>query len=214
MAEAQSPNSLTDEEKAQGWRLLFDGKTGNGWRGFRKDALPEGWQVRDGSLARVEKAGDIITEDQFDNLELALEWKISEGGNSGIFFRVTEEEDQVWRTGPEMQVLDNDRHRDGKNPLTMVGSNYAMHAPPADFSAPVGKWNQVRILVDGNHVEYWLNGKKTVEYELFSDDWEARVAKCKFAKMPNYGRAPKGHVALQDHGDMVWFRNIKIRPLS
>ncbi len=209
-------NLLSDAERRAGWRLLFDGKTTNGWRGFRKNYMPNGWRVVDGCLTRVGTGGDIITEDQFDNFELKLEWRISAGGNSGIFYRVTEGDDKkwVWRTGPEMQVLDNAEHADGQNPKTSAGANYALHAPVRDVTEPVGLFNKVRIIVDGGHVEHWLNGVKIVQYDLGSEAWETLVKNSKFKSLPDYGRMKKGHIALQDHGDKVWYRNIKIRPLA
>lgn len=209
-------NELTAKEKAAGWRLLFDGRTTNGWRGFRKKEFPAGWEVRDGCLTHVSGGGDIITVEQFENYELALEWKISPGGNSGIFYHVQELDglNYVWETGPEMQVLDNAAHADGRNPLTSAGANYALHAPPRDSTAPVGEFNRVRIVCRGDHVEHWLNDVKCVEYDLGSPAWTKLVEGSKFKSMPNYGKFRKGHIALQDHGDLVWYRNVKIRPLK
>jgi hypothetical protein len=206
-------NTLTPAERAAGWRLLFDGRTLAGWRGFKTEAPPDGWKAVDGSLSREAPGGDIVTVDRFDSFELRLEWKIAEGGNSGIFFRVADDGDYVWSTGPEMQVLDNARHADGKDPKTSAGSNYALHAPSRDVTRPVGEWNAARIVVKGPHVEHWLNDVKLLEYELGSADWEARVQASKFKAMPGYGRSTTGRIALQDHGDPVWFRDIKIRPL-
>ena len=208
-------NVLTDEQKAAGWRLLFDGQTTNGWHGYGKDHFPAGWVVQNGCLVRVGPGGDIVTDEEFDNFELELEWRISAGGNSGIFFRVGEGPPYrwVWETGPEMQVLDNAEHPDGQNPLTSAGSNYALHAPLRDVTQPLGFFNQVRIVADGPHIEHWLNGVKIVEYEIGSPRWERLVADSKFAKMPHYGRLTKGRIALQDHGDQVWYRNIKVRRL-
>ncbi len=210
----ETQNVLTEQEQADGWKLLFDGQSTDAWRGFQKDQFPEGWQVVDGTIHRVDKAGDIITKEQFSDFELQVDWKVAGPGNSGIFFRVSEDEDAVWKTGPEMQILNNDVHKDGQNPLTRAGSNYALHAPAKEVVKPVGEWNHVRILVQGSHVELWLNGEQTVEYEIGSDDWNRRVAESKFSKFPNYGLVKTGHIALQDHGDPVWFRNIKIRPLD
>jgi hypothetical protein len=213
--EQAAPNTLTEQEAADGWKLLFDGNDpSKHWRGFRKDEFPAGWVVDGDAIHRADKAGDIITREPFGDLELKLDWKVDGPGNSGIFFRVSEDEDTVWKTGPEMQVLNDDVHPDGKNPLTRAGSNYALHAPAADACKPVGEWNHVHIVVKGSHVELWLNEQKVVEYELFSEDWERRVAESKFSKFPNYGRVERGHLALQDHGDPVWFRNIKVRPLD
>jgi hypothetical protein len=211
---ARTPNTLTETERSKGWRLLFDGRTTNGWRGFRQESMPEGWQVGNGMLARVAQAGDIVTTEQYGSFELALEWRVGPGGNSGIFFHVTEDNDYVWQTGPEMQILDNAGHRDGQNAETSTGSNYALHAPARDVARPAGEWNEVRLVVRGDHVEHWLNGEKIVEYELGSEDWKARVAASKFATMPGYGRNRRGHIALQDHGDPVQFRSIRIRPLD
>jgi hypothetical protein len=207
-------NTLADHERAEGWRLLFDGRTTDGWRGFRRDAMPDGWQVVDGALTRVAAGGDIITIDQFESFELALDWKVSPGGNSGIFFGVTEDADYVWQTGPEYQILDDEGHRDGLTPETSAGSNYALHAPAAALARPAGEWNSARLVVRGNHVEHWLNGEKIVSYEIRSEEWKALVAASKFRDMPGYGQARRGHIALQDHGDHVAFRNVRIRVLD
>jgi hypothetical protein len=154
-----------------------------------------------------------MTVDQYSDFELQLEWKIAKGGNSGIMFWATEDDEYAWKTGPEMQVLDNVAHKDGLDPRTSAGSNYALHAPTQNVAQPAGEYNQARLLAKGTHIEHWLNGVKIVEYEIGSPDWEARVAASKFATMPKYGRNRKGHIVLQDHGDKVWYRNIKIRPL-
>ena len=212
--EPEPRNYLTAEEKAAGWRLLFDGQTAAGWRGYKKDHFPDGWIVKDGCLVRVGPGGDIATRDEFDNFELSLEWRIAAAGNSGIFYRVNERFGWPWESGPEMQVLDNAEHADGRNPKTSAGSNYALHAPVRDATHPIGFFNKVRIVADGSHVEYWLNGVKVVEYELWSDEWKKLVADSKFKKWPNYGLVKKGRIVLQDHGDEVWYRNIKIRPLG
>jgi hypothetical protein len=211
---ASKVNTVSSEERASGWRLLFDGQTTKGWRGFKQQTMPDGWQAADGTLARVNKAGDIITDEEFDSFELSIDWKISPGGNSGIFYRATEDVDPIYEGAPEYQVLDNTTHHDGQSPLTSAGSDYALYPPARDVTRPVGQWNVTRIIVNGNHVEHWMNGEKLLEYELGSADWKERVAKSKFATMPNYGKAARGHIGLQDHGDPVWYRNIKIRPLS
>jgi len=210
-AESGSAPSVTQQDA--GWRPLFDGQTTNGWREFRKPGIRDGWRVVDGALTRVAEGGDIITTDQFTNFELALEWKVAPGGNSGIFYRVSEEGQSVWETGPEMQILDDERHADGKSRLTSAGSNYALYGAPAGLVKPAGEWNAARLLVNGNHVEQWLNGTKVVEFELGSADWEEKVRASKFAALPRYGRERSGHIALQDHGDWVAFREIRIRVL-
>jgi len=195
------------------WRVLFDGETLTGWRTYQRDDVRDGWAVVDGYLTLVGAGGDIITEDQFANFELELEWNISPGGNSGIFFRATEETDRIYETAPEMQVLDDARHANGTDPLTSAGANFGLYAAPEGIVKPAGEWNAVRIVVDGARVEHWLNGEKVVEYELWSRDWEAKIANSKFVEWPGYGRASRGHIGLQDHGDWVAYRNIRIRDL-
>ncbi len=206
-------NTLTQAERAAGWRLLFDGQTTQGWRGYHLDSMPSGWKAVDGALTRVGEGGDIITTDQFANFELTAEWKVAPGGNSGIMYRVTEEYDYSYKTGPEMQVLDDSGHADGKSRLTAAGSDYALYPSPPGVVNPAGQWNQARIVVNGNHVEHWLNGVKVVEYELGSTDWAARVKASKFVQWADYGLAKTGHIALQDHGDWVAYRNLKIKVL-
>lgn len=204
---------LTAEEQAAGWRLLFDGGTPAEWRGYRRDAMPQGWQVVEGALTRVDSAGDIVTRDQYSDFELELEWKVEKGGNSGIFYRVSEDFEYPWQSGPEMQVLDDARHPDGKSPLTSAGALYGLYPAQRGVVHPAGEWNAVRIVVQGNRVEHWLNGIKLVAAEIGSPDWKARLARSKFAKMPGYGRNRSGHIGLQDHGDRVAYRAIKIRVL-
>ncbi len=206
-------NVLTDEEREAGWELLFDGDTLEHWRGFRREDAPEGWSVVDGTISRAGPGGDLITRETYEDFELSLEWRISRGGNSGIFFRVTEDYGATWQTGPEMQVLDNGIHRDGGSSLTSAGANYALHAPARDVTRPVGQYNHAVIKVWDDHVEHWLNGEKIVEYKLASPQWERLVAESKFVQMPSYGRAESGHLALQDHGDPVYYRNVKVRRL-
>ena len=197
------------------WHPLLENNAAEAWRGFRSETLPAGWQMVDGALTRVGAGGDIITREQYDNFELELEWKVAPGGNSGVFFHVVEDSTlrYVWQTGPEMQILDNERHADGKLPQTSAASNFALHAPVKNVARAAGEWNQARLVVKGARVEHWLNGEKVVEYDLWSDDWKQRVANSKFKDMPRYGLAPSGHIALQDHGDWVAFRNIRIRRL-
>lgn len=220
---AQEPvhNRLTPEEAAAGWRLLFDGGTLAGWRGYRMENVPPGWSVADGTLAftpvprdaaqQRAPAADLITMDTFADFDLSLEWRVGSGGNSGVFFRVAETQQAPYWSGPEMQILDDAGHPDGRNPKTSAGANYGLHAPAEDVARPAGEWNQARIVVRGPRVEHWLNGVRIVSYELWSDDWRRLVGASKFGKWPDYGMAPSGHVGLQDHGDPVWFRNVKIR---
>lgn len=208
---AQRPNTLTAAEKSAGWRLLFDGTTLGGWRGFTSPQPPAGWRAVDGALMRGDGGGDLMTVDQFGDFELRFEWRIAVGGNSGIMFRVTGTGAQTYETGPEFQVLDNAGHADGKDATTSAGSNYALHPPVRDVTKPTGEWNDARLLVRGAHVEHRMNGVKLLEYELWSPDWEARVKASKFAAWPGYGRAKRGHIVLQDHGDQVSYRNLRIK---
>ena len=208
-------NTLTPDERAAGWRLLFDGKTTAGWRGWKMDSLPSGWQVVDGTLKRVKPAADIITKEKFRNFELSLEWNIAKNGNSGIFYRASEDpgDNAIYWSAPEMQVLDDAGHPDGQSRLTAAGADYGLYPSPAGVVKPPGQWNQVRLVVNGNHVEHWLNGVKVVQYELGSPDWEAKVKASKFAPHPRYGRNAEGYIGLQEHEYPVAFRNIKIRVL-
>jgi hypothetical protein len=166
-----------------------------------------------GELTRVGAGGDIVTVDEYGDFELELEWKVAPGGNSGIMYRVTETAANSYESGPEMQVLDDSGHADGRSRLTSAGSAYGLYPAPAGVVKPAGEWNAVRLVVNGNHVEHWLNGQKVVDYELGSPDWEAKVKASKFAEWPGYGRAARGRIALQDHGDRVAYRNIRIREL-
>ncbi len=207
-------NTLTSIEQQEGWRLLFDGRTTAGWRGYRRETVPPGWKVVNGSLVRAAAdAGDIITIERFRDFRLALDWKVSDGGNSGIFYRATEEGDYIWQSASEMQVLDDARHADGRSPLTSAGSNFALYPAPRGAVRPAGEWNSAELIVDGTHVEHWLNGVKLLQFELTSPEWSQRVSNSKFAAMPLYGRAAEGYIGLQDHGDRVEFRNIRIRIL-
>lgn len=214
--QAAAPNTLTEAERAAGWRLLFDGRTTQGWRGYQLDSMPAGWAVVDGALTRVGRTRDIMTVDQFGDFELVLEWRLDpaqERGNSGIFYRAVEGPQQIYFSAPEMQILDDASHPDGGSPLTSTGSNYGLDAPPPGLPKPLGEWNTTRIVIRDNRVEHWLNGTKAVEYVLGSPEWAAKVAASKFAQWPEYGKASRGHIGLQEHGSRVAFRNIKIREL-
>ena len=195
------------------WRSLFDGKTTNGWRGFRQKTMPGGWQVVDGALTRVSKSTDIVTIDEFGDFELTLEWNAAPNGNSGIFYRVTEDDDVMWHGAPEYQVIDN-HYPEPIKKVQEAGANYDMHPPLRDATKPIGTWNQTRILVNGAHVEHWLNGVKVVEYELWSPDWERRYKESTFKDYPRYARAKRGHIGLQEHDSKVAYRNIRIRELQ
>ncbi len=193
-------NSLSAAEKDAGWRLLFDGKSTAGWRAYGADTMPTGWQAVDGSLTRVSRAADIITKEQFGDFELALDWKLEPGGNSGLFYRAVEGLEWIYMGAPEYQLLDDAGHNDGKNPLTSAGSLWGLYAVPRGVVKPGGEWNTTRVIARGTHVEHWLNGQKVVEYEQGSPDFSKRVAGAKFAAWPQFAKAMRGHIGLQEHG--------------
>jgi Domain of Unknown Function (DUF1080) len=198
------------------WKTLFDGTSLDAWRGYKSDKVPEGWKIVDGTLYKDTRVADLVSKDEFGDFELTIDWKISEGGNAGIFYRGTEEYEHIYWTAPEYQLLDNDKAGDSKSPLTRAAAAYALYPPAASARPkPVGEWNTTRIIAKGAHVEHWLNGTKAVAYELWSPDWEAKVKASKFKDWPNYGRAKKGRFALQgDHEGTLAFRNIRVRELK
>ncbi|MDP6408225.1 MAG: DUF1080 domain-containing protein [Planctomycetota bacterium] len=213
----QEPNTLSEVERAAGWTLAFDGRTHAGWRRFRGEGFPEGgWAVEEGSLHKLAGAGggDLVSERGYQDFEFAFEWKVASGANSGIMYRVSEERGNTWETGPEYQILDDTGHHDGRRAETSAASLYAMIAPEPSVLKPVGEWNSGRILVVGNHVEHWLNGARVVAFELHDEAWKELIEGCKFKNMPGFGKERRGHIALQDHGDDVWYRNLKIRDLD
>ena len=211
---AAQTNTLTAAERAAGWRLLFDGTTTTGWRGYKQSTMPNGWRVEGGTLTKSDGTEDILTTDQFGDFELAIDWRIGTGGNSGIFYRGSEEFERVYWSAPEYQLLDDANARDGRNRLTSAASAYGLYAAPAGILKPAGEWNSTRIIARGAHVEHWLNGQKVVQYELWSPDWEAKVKASKFNAWPKYGRGKSGYIAIQgDHEGVLALRNIKIRAL-
>ncbi|MEX0692379.1 MAG: DUF1080 domain-containing protein [Gemmatimonadales bacterium] len=195
------------------WIPLFDGQTTTGWRGFRSDSAPSGWVVQDSTLMRVGGGGDLMTVDQYADFELELEWRVQACGNSGVMFRVDETAPRTYHSGAEMQILDDACHPDGQNPLTSAGANFGLHPAPRGVVRPAGEWNQARLRVDSAHVQHWLNDSLIVDYQLWSPEWEELVRNSKFVEWPTYGRATRGHIVLQDHGDTVAYRNIRIRIL-
>lgn len=206
--------TLTAAERADGWKLLFDGKSLAGWRGYKTEKPSGGWRVYEGGLlVRLGGGGDLMTVEQYGDFDMRFDWKITEYGNSGVIYRVGTTEPYPWHTGPEYQILDNARHPDGKNPITSAGSNYAVNEPTKDVTKPVGEWNEGRIVARGNRIEHWLNGVKIVDYEIGSADWTARVKASKFGKIPAYATVQRGHIALQDHDSVVIYRNVKIKAL-
>lgn len=223
------PNTLSEKEKADGWMLLFDGKTSNGWRGYRKDSFPSDWKVEDGTIhmtasgrgeAGSKNGGDILYDKKFKNFDLKLEWKISTGGNSGIFY-LGQESDKyahLYETAPEMQILDNERHPDaqlGKDGNRQAGSLYDLYPAKPQNAKPAEEWNQVEIIVYNGTVVHKQNGENVVEYHLWTPKWNEDVAASKFPVLnPSWADvANEGYFGLQDHGDDVWFRNIKIKEL-
>jgi len=199
------------------WQVLFDGKNTEHWRGFGKEDFPnDNWEVENNTLKTIpglKNTLDIITKEKYQNFELELEWKVSKAGNSGIFYFASESQSYIWQSAPEMQVLDNDNHPDGKNPLTSAGSLFALIAPNNGKTKSVGKFNKAKIKVLKNRVEHWLNGEKILEYVYQSNAMWELVAKSKFKDMPYFGKTTIGHIGLQHHGEEVWYRNIRIRKL-
>jgi len=199
---------------ADGWRALFDGKSLDAWRGWGSRGIPPGWHIVGERLAKEGEVDDLVTREQFGNFELELDWKIGKGGNSGIFYRGTREYDHIYWSAPEYQLLDDVFARDGRSRLTSAAAAYGIYPSPAGALKPFGEWNSSRIVVNGAHVEHWLNGVKVVEYELWSADWKARVAASKFSKYPRYGLAKRGYIGIQgDHDGTLAVRNIRIREL-
>jgi hypothetical protein len=199
------------------WQVLFDGKSTASWRGFRRDTFPaKCWIVEDGSLRTVAGCDesdrvDIITREKYKNFELELEWKVAPGANSGIIYLISEDEDQTWKTGPEMQVLDDEKHQDGKDPKRSAASLYDLIAPTGKVLRPVGQFNKARVVVNNGHVEHWLNGSKVLAYDLTGDSTKQMIAQSKFKTFTRFGLNTEGYIALQYHGDDVWFRNVRIQ---
>lgn len=225
---ATAHNTLSAEEEAAGWRLLWDGKTTDGWRSARREEFPTaGWEVKDGLLiinetggGEASAAGDIISREKFSDFELSVDFKITEGANSGIkiFVDPAINKGEGSAIGPEFQILDDERHPDAKlgtNGNRTIGSLYDMMTAPADKKVnPIGEWNNARILSDGKKVTFWLNGEKTVEFERGSKAWRDTVEASKYKVWPAFGELPEGHILLQDHGNLVFFRNVKIRDFA
>lgn len=227
-----TPNTLSEAEKAEGWQLLFDGTTKNGWHVYNEGSDGAAWKVEDGTLhfdpskgkIRDPKTGkdsitvgggDITTNEEFENFHLSLEWKLNPSGNSGIIFFVKEEpkyERSYW-TGLEMQVLDNNGHKDGQIEKHRAGDLYDLVKGAPEAVNPVGEWNQVEIIANNGALEFRMNGTKIVSTTLWDDNWKKMVAGSKFKQWPDFGTYKKGKIALQDHGDPVWYRNIKIKKL-
>lgn len=205
----------------KGWVKLFDGKTTNGWHTYGKTSVGNGWKAEDGALHLDPKAvkkdgGDLVTDKEYGNFHLKLQWKVAPKSNSGIIFFIHEELPKygnTYSTGPEMQVLDNDGHPDGKILKHRAGDLYDLVKSSSESVKPVGEWNKAEIISNHGMLEFKLNGISIVKTSLWTDEWKALIAGSKFAKWSNFGTYPSGKISLQDHGDEVWYRNIKIKEL-
>lgn len=212
-------NALSKKEKKAGWHLLFNGKNLDGWHTYLKDKPTSAWRIDDGAImldhSNDAEGGDLVTNDEFENFELSLEWKISPEGNSGILFNVHEDPKfrRTYFTGPEMQVLDNEKASDNKRPDHLAGSLYDLIACDPSTVHPAGEWNKVKIRLDQGHLTFWMNGKKVVETQMWTPDWDKMIANSKFKQWKPFATFHKGHIALQDHGHQVWYKNIRIRRL-
>ncbi len=220
-------NTLTKEEAAEGWSLLFDGETTSGWRGFKLDKFPDkGWYAVDGALmieysgtGEAGSAGSIITEKKYSNYDLKIDWKISPGGNSGIFLNANESEKYttIWHTAHEIQVIDDFGydavHGYVMNVRQISGAYYDMYTPKRAAAKVQGEWNEARIKMENGHLQHWLNNMLLIDVQLWTPEWEERVSKSKFNVFPDFGLAKEGHIGLQDHGQQVWYRNIRIKEL-
>lgn len=208
----QAQNTLTPQETRQGFKLLFDGKSTAGWHNFKATGVGPGWTISDGALTSTDPgtAGDIVTDEKFDWFELLIDYKITPGGNSGIMYRCADDGDAIWHSGPEIQLYDNPSDPE----VQQAGWLYQLYSSKVDATKPTGQWNTLRIIVAPKKCETYMNGVKYYEYVLGSDDFKARVAKSKFADMPQFGKLDKGTIGIQgDHG-VVSFRNIKIRVIK
>jgi len=217
-AQGEKINTLTEKEKKQGWQLLFNGKNMEGWKAFQGKEV-SGWKVIDGVLNNSgvgsDHGGDIVTRRKYQNFELYVEWKIAPKSNSGIFYHVNEKLGKaIYETGPEYQLIDDKGWPDKLLDSQYSGANYAMNAPQNAKVKPLDEWNKTLIVVNGSHVEHYLNDVKVVEYNLWDADWKARKEKGKWKDFPYYGMARKGQIGLQDHGGLAQFRNMKIREIK
>lgn len=211
---AASGTALTAAEKAEGWRLLFDGKSLDGWRGYKDEAPGVAWKIEDGALTLKGKGGDLVTAEAFGDFELSFEWKVAEAANSGVIYRVGLGERASYVTGPEYQVLDNEKAEDNKVYDHLAGSLYDVALGENARTKPVGEWNTGRVVVRGWRVEHWLNGEKVVDLDLSAPEGKAAIAASKFKDWEKFATVRRGHIALQDHGDVVSFRAIKVRELE
>lgn len=223
VSQTSSANKLNSKEQANGWKLLFDGTTKNGWHVFNNKSDGSAWKIADGALYLDPKAkgpkgeggGDIITEQEFENFHLMLEWKLDSGGNSGVIIQAQEDPKYryAWVTGPEIQIIDNDRHSDARNKKHRAGDLYDLVAAVPETVKPMGEWNLMEVVQNKGKLELFLNGTKVVETTQWDDNWSKLITESKFKTMPDFGKFRKGKISLQDHGNAVYFRNIKIQSL-
>lgn len=215
LAHSGVPRALGEENSTSEskWVTLFDGSDMEHWRGYQQEEVPDDWSIDDGALHTQAGKTDIISREKFSDFELEFTWKISEGGNSGVMIRVSEDQPRSYHTGPEFQLLDNKSHDVKPTASTATGALYALYSPEVGAARPVGEWNHARIVIRGGHLEHWLNGVKLLECEIGSDDWKERVANSKFAAWPAFATHSSGHIALQGHDHPVWFRDIRIREI-
>ncbi len=211
-------NTLTKKQKKEGWKLLFDGNSTDGWHTFNEDNVSAKWSAKNGVLIFdpevKSKGGDLVTNKEYSNFHLKLDWKISACGNSGIMFNIQENgQEKTYHTGPEMQILDNTCHGDAKYPTHRAGSLYDLIQAQPETENPAGEWNTVDIILDQGHLVFKLNGTQVVETQMFNDQWTEMLANSKFKRWPGFGTFKKGHIGLQDHGDYVEFKNIMIKEL-
>jgi hypothetical protein len=212
--QAGTASAKSKHNTPEAWHALVENSTAKSWRGWTSPDLPKGWRITNGVISKDGEVDDLVTREEFANFELELEWKLGKAGNSGIFYHGTREYDHIYWSAPEYQLLDDANAPDGRSRLTAAAAAYALYPAPADVVHAFDQWNSTRIVVNGAHVEHWLNGKKVVEYELWSQDWKTKVAASKFVKYPNYGLAKKGYIGIQgDHPGTLALRNIRIREL-
>lgn len=220
----ETANALTAAEQADGWELLFDGKSIGGWHVFNKKSDGSAWKVEDGTIHldnskmkdwQTVGGGDLVSEKEYGNFHLKLDWKIDTAGNSGIILYTKEEPkyEHTWHTGPEMQVLDNERHSDAKIIKHRAGDLYDLITSSPETVKPALEWNHVEVISKDGNLEFYLNGTKVLQTTLWNDNWKKLIAGSKFKEMPDFGKFKTGHIALQDHGNKVWYRNIKIKNL-
>lgn len=220
-ASAEVHNTLSESERAEGWILLFDGTTTSGWRNYNSSTIGAAWKVSNGELwleskkLHPEGRGHIITDGEFENFELLLDWKIDSCGNSGIVYNIIEDPKYrvVYETGPEMQILDNSCHPDAKINKHRAGDLYDLKACSTETVNPAGEWNRVKIVSNNANYEFWLNDVQVVTFSMHTPEWNEMVKSSKFKDWPDFGKFRKGHISLTDHDDRVWYRNIKIKPL-